>query len=639
MDDSDDGTYDYSYSEEDSDDGMSNKGYGSHTDMQASRRKVKYTIFNEEKLKERQSEIVEQTASLLGIPEPEAVRILRIYKWDPNLLNEDWWNDTDAVRSKAGLIDSQSVPSTSTGPSTSKSKKAAKVQCQICFDSFSPDAMCSASCAHVFCKNCYRAYVLVAIGNGPTALDLRCPMPECNAAVPVEVIMEVSDVQDQEKYARFALRSYVEDNDSLEWCPAPNCEHAAESHMDLAGEPLDVMCSCGTCFCFSCKEEAHRPVDCGTVKKWMIKNSAESENLNWILANTKGCPKCKRPIEKNQGCMHMTCSQCKFGFCWLCLAPWEEHNERTGGFYACNRYEAAKGKGEYDEEAQKRENAKHALERYMHYYQRWAENDKSRKEALVKMKQAQSHILEKLSTLYTTPTSQLKFILDAWSQVVDCRRILKWTYAFGFYNFDESVIGNQTELSPEKLKQQQEFFEFNQGQSEHYLEMLHGIAEKELQEKVESPVSEEDWAKFREKLIGLTDVTKSHFDKLVQELEKGMEKMLVDYNELGEEMDMEMEIEEPDVEPERKSEEAGRSKGKHKEAKHRASPRASSKRTRAAQRSAGESSADGQDLLMMDSDAEESAGFWQCRSCTFANTDLSAEACEICDASRVRRSS
>lgn len=78
-------------------------------------------------------------------------------------------------------------------------------------------------------------------------------------------------------------------------------------------------------------------VDCATVKKWMIKNSAESENLNWILANTKGCPKCKRPIEKNQGCMHMTCSQCRFDFCWLCLAPWADHNERTGGFYACNR--------------------------------------------------------------------------------------------------------------------------------------------------------------------------------------------------------------------------------------------------------------------------------------------------------------
>ena len=35
--------------------------------------------------------------------------------------------------------------------------------------------------------------------------------------------------------------------------------------------------------------------------------SAESENMNWILANTKPCPKCSRPIEKNQGCMHTTC--------------------------------------------------------------------------------------------------------------------------------------------------------------------------------------------------------------------------------------------------------------------------------------------------------------------------------------------
>lgn len=42
------------------------------------------------------------------------------------------------------------------------------------------------------------------------------------------------------------------------------------------------------------------------------------------------------------------------------------------------RYENAKKKGDYDVEQQKRENAKHALERYMHYYQRWAENDKAR---------------------------------------------------------------------------------------------------------------------------------------------------------------------------------------------------------------------------------------------------------------------
>ena len=35
------------------------------------------------------------------------------------------------------------------------------------------------------------------------------------------------------------------------------------------------------------------------------------------------------------------------------------------------RYEVGKKKGEYDEETLKREQAKNALERYMHYYQRY----------------------------------------------------------------------------------------------------------------------------------------------------------------------------------------------------------------------------------------------------------------------------
>ena len=42
--------------------------------------------------------------------------------------------------------------------------------------------------------------------------------------------------------------------------------------------------------------------------------------MNWILTNSKPCSKCKRPIEKNQRCRHMTCTPpCKFEFCWLCL--------------------------------------------------------------------------------------------------------------------------------------------------------------------------------------------------------------------------------------------------------------------------------------------------------------------------------
>ena len=42
------------------------------------------------------------------------------------------------------------------------------------------------------------------------------------------------------------------------------------------------------------------------------------------------CPMCKNIIEKNEGCIHMTCL-CKYEFCWICMKVWKGHTN----FYKC----------------------------------------------------------------------------------------------------------------------------------------------------------------------------------------------------------------------------------------------------------------------------------------------------------------
>ena len=98
------------------------------------------------------------------------------------------------------------------------------------------------------------------------------------------VLSFVSDEADRAKYTRYLFRSYVEDNINTKWCPAPGCEYGVEFVMG-SGPNYDVKCKCAYHFCWNCCGEAHRPVDCHTVEKWILKR--ESESKNWILANTK----------------------------------------------------------------------------------------------------------------------------------------------------------------------------------------------------------------------------------------------------------------------------------------------------------------------------------------------------------------
>ncbi|KAL6637655.1 hypothetical protein ACP70R_025227 [Stipagrostis hirtigluma subsp. patula] len=176
---------------------------------------------------------------------------------------------------------------------------SARLTCAICFNGYVAHRMRSARCSHFYA------------GTSAWLWTTACGACPCVADDAVKALS-----------ARFALRSDVEESGGrIRWCPSPGCTCAIEFTGSAADDSPDVFCECKHSFCFRCGEDSHRPVSYDTVRVWMAKNGSDTETANWVLPNTKHCPRCRRPIEKNQGCMHMICSApCQHQFCWP--SPW-----------------------------------------------------------------------------------------------------------------------------------------------------------------------------------------------------------------------------------------------------------------------------------------------------------------------------
>ncbi|GKE31917.1 probable E3 ubiquitin-protein ligase ARI8, partial [Tanacetum coccineum] len=147
----------------------------------------------------------------------------------------------------------------------------------------------------------------------------------------------------------------------------------------------------------------------------------------------------------------------------------------------------------YDEAESRREMAKNSLEKYTFFYERWAANES----------------IEQFGKTQVLPETYFEFINDAWRQIIECRRVLKWTYAFGYYLPVQEVV--------KKL-----FFEGMQGEAEQWLEQLHRCAEKEVFTLYKEKASEDEIVNFRTKLVCLTSVTGTYFENLVKEVENGL---------------------------------------------------------------------------------------------------------------------
>ncbi|KAI3861983.1 hypothetical protein MKW98_018266 [Papaver atlanticum] len=158
-----------------------------------------------------------------------------------------------------------------------------------------------------------------------------------------------------------------------------------------------------------------------------------------------------------------------------------------------------------------RNTARKHLAKYTHYYERWVANHRSMDKAVESMKNMEIYgQVEGLRfILCLADEKELKFIKDAWEKIIECRRVLKWSYAFGYY-------------LPENEHGKIQFFEYLQGEAESGLESLHRYAEEELQICLNSENPLTNFKIFREELKKQTTATANYFESLATTFKNGL---------------------------------------------------------------------------------------------------------------------
>ncbi len=209
--------------------------------------------------------------------------------------------------------------------------------CPICGDSFdlnSKDIIKYNICEDTYCSHCWFSYLQSKIDEGFG--NIKCMNFNCKEKLNDEFIKSIikDNKKLMEKYNKFSLKMEILNNKNKKFCPVKNCD----SYGEKTSKNKYVTCKKGHKFCFNCLKNWHGNEEC--------EKKEEEDFKIWKQGKIiKQCPNCKMWTEKNEGCNHMTCAECKYQWCWLCNGKYDSNHYYKG---KCNGLQFYKPKSEED---------------------------------------------------------------------------------------------------------------------------------------------------------------------------------------------------------------------------------------------------------------------------------------------------
>lgn len=175
---------------------------------------------------------------------------------------------------------------------------------------------------------------------------ITCPDRDCGAVWKFKEIREAACLSDHERFEferRMLLNKVNQEKKDIKECPECNVFSIRANSNDKRIVCLNCTERTGKTyeFCWICLRkwngsgtEKCGNGDCGVDRDvYKLLAQCPLKELNGILCpSQRGCPECFTIIEHADQCKHMTCSGCKYEFCFICL---ERYPCGTGPFAPC----------------------------------------------------------------------------------------------------------------------------------------------------------------------------------------------------------------------------------------------------------------------------------------------------------------
>ncbi|QRW15794.1 IBR domain protein [Rhizoctonia solani] len=206
--------------------------------------------------------------------------------------------------------------------------------CVVCFEQGSDVRFAArsptASCHHgaTVCVSCLEQHILIAIHKS-RSVGIRCPHDGCGKMLEYQdVYCSVRDWSMLAYYEQLLIRREMGNTEQFVWCKNPICT-SGQVHKPGPNQPIVTCNTCHQKSCYVHDRPWHEGLSCEDFDIKLRRYEEQDRATRAYLAkNTKSCPKCKRKIERNGGCDHMTCQRpggCGHEFCWECLADGGSH--------------------------------------------------------------------------------------------------------------------------------------------------------------------------------------------------------------------------------------------------------------------------------------------------------------------------